>query len=101
MASSVSFPALFFSLNQEQQIFSMLSAFLDREWDKKLSCFQLQIIHYNMTIQNFIHVTYQSTGILFLATHNNLIELACVKNLCWIDGMLQMLLFLLCWAVTS
>lgn len=49
-----------------------------------------------MTIQNFIHVTYQSTGILFLATHNNLIELACVKNLCWIDGMLQMLLFLLC-----
>lgn len=48
-----------------------------------------------MTIQYFIHVTYQEQGNLILATHNSLIGLACVKNLCWLDGMLQMFFLLL------
>lgn len=49
-----------------------------------------------MIIQYFIHVTYQEHGDLILATHNSLIGLACVKNLGWIDGILQTLFLLLC-----
>jgi len=49
-----------------------------------------------MINQDCIYLTYQEHKDLILATHNRLIVLACVKNLCWLDGMLQMLFLLLC-----
>lgn len=49
-----------------------------------------------MTILDLIYLTYQEHSYLILATHNSLIGLACAKNLCWLDGMLQMLFLLLC-----
>lgn len=54
-----------------------------------------------MINQDFIYLTYQEHKDLILATHNSLIGLACVKNLCWLDGVLQMLFLLLCCSYQS